>query len=89
MMSRGSSLSLGTESVVLYGMNLTIADVIMTDGQSLEHIGVTPNVVLIPTGDDLSKSYDPVLAAAFKLLGENVTPEQAGKFFPFNWANEQ
>jgi len=89
MMSRNTSMSMGTDSVILYGMNMTVADVIMTDGQSLEHVGVTPNILLRPTGEELSRSHDPVLAEAFKLLGENVSPEQAGKFFPFSWVNEQ
>jgi carboxyl-terminal processing protease len=89
MMSRGASMQHGTEQVVLYGMNLTHADVIMTDGNSLEHVGVTPNVRLVPSSLSLSQGHDPVLAEAFRLLGENVTPEQAGKFFPFNWKNEE
>lgn len=87
MMSRASPLSMGAEALVLYGMNMTHADVIMTDGVSLEHIGVTPNVKLLPSGGELGKLHDPVLAEAFKLFGENVTPEQAGKFFPFNWSS--
>lgn len=89
MMSKVSSMSMGSESVVLYGMNVTHADVIMTDGVSLEHVGVTPNVRLLPSAESLSKSHDPVLAEAFKLLGENVTPERAGTFFPFDWAKAE
>ncbi|HMT09797.1 MAG TPA: S41 family peptidase [Pyrinomonadaceae bacterium] len=89
MMSRGEGLQWGTERLTLYGMNLTRADVIMTDGKSLEHVGVTPNFYLRPTGLALSRSEDPVLSEAFKLFGEDVTPEQAGKFFPFEWKYEK
>ena len=78
-------MSMGIERIVAYGMSMTHADVIMTDGKSLEHVGVTPNLVLLPSGLALSQGHDPVLAEAFKLLGENVTAEQAGKFFPFDW----
>jgi hypothetical protein len=60
----------------------------MEDGQSLEHKGVEPQVFMVPTGADLAGSRDPVLAAAFKLLDQDVSAEQAGKFFPFNWKDE-
>lgn len=89
MQSRGVPLSHGTESVISYGLNLTMADVIMTDGKSLEHVGVTPNLLMAPTADGLSKGEDPVLAAAFELLGSKVSAQQAGKFFPFNWKSEE
>jgi C-terminal processing protease CtpA/Prc len=85
MMSRPVAMSLGTDTIIAYGMNMTVADVIMTDGVSLEHVGVSPNVRLLPTGPSISKLHDPVLAEAFDLLGEKVTTEQAGQFFPFKW----
>jgi C-terminal processing protease CtpA/Prc len=81
-------LSTGENTSILYGMNLTNADVIPTDGKSLEHVGVTPQVKLIPTGADLAAQRDPVLAAALLLVGEEVTPEQTGKFFPYKWREE-
>lgn len=89
MMSRFSPMSLGAESIVPYGMSVTHADVIMTDGKSLEHVGVSPNAVLIPSGDAISKGHDPVLSEAFKLLGEDISPEQAGKFFPPDWKDDE
>jgi C-terminal processing protease CtpA/Prc len=90
MQSRGVPMKLiaGENVEIPYGMNMTNADVITTDGKSLEHIGVTPNVVTLLTGADLASQSDPVLAAALKLLGEDVAPETAGKFFPFKWKEE-
>jgi C-terminal processing protease CtpA/Prc len=65
-----------------------MADVITTDGKSLEHIGVTPQMPLIPTGANLAAGQDPVLAVALELFGQKVTAEQAGKLFPIKWDDE-
>lgn len=90
MQSRGvpMQMSTGENTSILYGMNMTNADVITTDGKSLEHVGVTPQVKMIPTGADLAAQRDPVLAAALQLLGETATPEQLGKLFPYNWKED-
>jgi carboxyl-terminal processing protease len=85
MQSRGVPMELGADSIVPYGMNMTHADVIMTDGKSLEHAGVTPQLEILLTGADLAAQHDTVLAEALKLLGQTVTPEQAGKLFPYKW----
>jgi len=85
MQSRGVPMQLGADSIIPYGLSITNADVIMTDGNSLEHIGVTPQLVMLPTGADLAAGRDVVLAAALQLFGEKVAPEQAGKFFPYKW----
>lgn len=85
MQSRGVPMELGADTIVPYGMNMTHADVIMTDGKSLEHIGVTPQLEILLTGADLAAQRDTVLSEALKLLGQTVTPEQAGKFFPYKW----
>lgn len=64
-----------------YGMNISTADIVMSDGQRLEKIGVTPDEKLLPTALDLANNYDPVMARAVKILGFEITPEQAGKIF--------
>jgi C-terminal processing protease CtpA/Prc len=53
----------------------------MSDGESLEHKGVTPDEMLRPTGGDLAAGRDPVLARAITLLGGTMTAEQAGQFY--------
>ncbi|MBS1798068.1 MAG: PDZ domain-containing protein [Acidobacteria bacterium] len=85
MQSRGVGLNAGSWSDIPYGMNMTNADVIMTDGRSLEHYGVIPQLVMNPTGADLASHRDPVLAAALELFGEKMSPEDAGKLFPEKW----
>ncbi len=88
MQSRSVAMELGADKIVPYGMNLTNADVISTDGKSLEHIGVTPQVLMLMTGADLAAQRDTVLAAALQLFGETVAPEQAGKLFPYKWEDD-
>ena len=51
-------------SGVDYGAEVTFADLIMTDGKSLEHNGVNPDEVALPQPDDLRSGRDPVLAHA-------------------------
>lgn len=81
MMSRSFSFDAGSSTVISYGGSITEADVIMSDGQSLEHVGVTPHVKILPTGDDLANRRDPVLAAALELLGHKMSPQDAGRLF--------
>ncbi len=79
-------INTGVESEYIpYYMSMTNADVIMSDGLSLEHVGVTPQLKIIPTAEDLAAQYDPVLSTAFKFFGQTVTAEQAGKYFPYKW----
>lgn len=72
---------------VFYGASITNADVIMADGKSVEHVGVLPDELLLLTGADLAAQRDPVLARAIELAGGQVTPEEAGRFFPYDWKN--
>jgi C-terminal processing protease CtpA/Prc len=69
-------------NMIPYGLSVTIADILLTDGQSLEHVGVTPDVVLLPSAADLRDRRDPVLARAVELAGGRISPEKAGLLFP-------
>jgi C-terminal processing protease CtpA/Prc len=64
--------------VAFYGANITIADLIMSDGKSLEKTGVTPDLLLLPTPEDLATGRDPVLARAATLAGTTIDSEKAG-----------
>lgn len=72
------------QSLSFYGMNVTIADVIMSDGNRLENIGVIPDYLVGPTPEALIERNDPVLAYSAKLMGAKITPAEAGKL-QFLW----
>ncbi len=80
-----TSFTMGVNTVIAYGARITNADVILEDGKSLEKVGVTPDIVVIPEPADLAYERDPVLSRAAKELGFEITPEQAGGFFPVVW----
>jgi len=75
----------GIDGVIQFGASITEADMIMNDGKSLEHAGVTPDETVIPTPADLGEGRDPVLARAVELLGGKLDPLAAGKLFPIEW----
>lgn len=82
MQSQSVFFDAGVTNEIYYGMNLTRADVIMSDGKSLEHTGVIPDEVIIPTGSDISNWRDPVVARALEICGIKINATEAGKFFP-------
>jgi carboxyl-terminal processing protease len=88
MEARHFDYHMGTDTWIFYGASITESDLIMTDGKSLEHTGVTPDEVVLPSAEDLASGRDPVLAHAAALLGVKLTPENAGKMFPFEWPKE-
>jgi len=85
MESRVKRWGLGESSMVMYGVSITESDHLMSDGKSLEHTGVTPDKVMLPTGADLRANEDPVLSYAASLAGVALTPKEAGALFPVRW----
>jgi C-terminal processing protease CtpA/Prc len=85
MRSRHYSHYVGVDPLIPYGVSITDADIIMTDGLSLEHTGVQPDELKLPTGEELAVKRDSVLAYAMSLGGVTITPEKAGAMFPLEW----
>ena len=75
----------GLDLVFFYGVSVTTADLMMTDGKSLERVGVTPDELLLPSPEDLAAGRDPVLSRAAALAGLKLEPEKAGQMFPVEW----
>jgi len=75
----------GMDTKIFYSFEVTDADLIMKDGKSLEHVGVVPDEVVLPTARDLAEGKDPALVRAAELAGVHIDPAQAGKMFPFEW----
>ena len=46
---------------VSFYVNITNADYLMSDVQSLENVGVKPDELLIPSGEDLAAKRDVVM----------------------------
>jgi len=85
MQSRHFSHQFGLNRVIFYGVSITNADLIMSDGKSLEGVGISPDELLLPTMEDLASGRDPVLARAAALVGIEMMPEEAGLLFPIEW----
>lgn len=85
MRSRRHPHDLGASTLISFSVSIAEADAIMPDGNSLENVGVTPDELLLPTGEDLAEKRDVVMARAFELVGVKMTPEKAGKLFPVIW----
>jgi len=77
--------SQGTDTKFFYGASITDADLLMGDGKSLEHTGVSPDEVILPTAADLAAGRDPALARAVQLGGGKIDAVEAGKLFPMEW----
>jgi carboxyl-terminal processing protease len=88
MESKFFDLQTGLTETLYFGTSVTVADLIMSDGKSLEKIGVTPDEIVLPTGKDLAGTKDPVLSFAAKLAGVDLSPEKAGTLFPFEWPKD-
>jgi len=82
-------VNLDATNVAQYSMEVSTADLIMPDGKSLENVGVVPDKSILPTAADIIQGRDPVLARAAELAGIRMTPEEAGRIFPFKWPKER
>lgn len=84
MTSRHYQGEVGLDVVVFYGVSITVSDLIMSDGNSLEHRGVMPDEVRLPAPEDLAAGRDVVMSYAASLAGVTLDPIEAGKFFPID-----
>ena len=66
---------------VFYATSVTIGDVRMSDGVSLEKTGVEPDDLVLPTPGDLAEGRDPALAEAISAAGGTMSPAEAGRLF--------
>ena len=82
MRSRIHSHRSGTEFVVPYGLSITDAEVILRDSTRLEGVGVTPDVRVVPTGENLASGRDPVMGEALRRLGYPIPPQGVAVAFP-------
>lgn len=73
--------TVGIGAIAFYATSITIGDLRMSDGGSLEKVGGTPDEIVLPSPADLQANRDPALARAITLAGGTITPEAAGKIF--------
>jgi C-terminal processing protease CtpA/Prc len=85
MQSSLHHLKWGGLTSIFYAASITNADVIMKDGKSLEHVGVMPDELLLPSAADLAAGRDPVLTRAAAIAGAAIEPEKAAAMFPLKW----
>jgi C-terminal processing protease CtpA/Prc len=85
MRSRVYSHTIGIDRFIPYAASVTDPDILMTDGKSLERVGVVPDELKLPSASDLANKHDPVLAHALSLVAIDMTPEKAGMLFPLEW----
>ncbi|MGH9394780.1 MAG: S41 family peptidase [Terriglobales bacterium] len=69
-------------SATFCGASITVDDLIMPDGHSLEKVGDTPDVIALPTAADLAAGRDTVLAQAVKLAGGAGDTAALAQAFP-------
>jgi len=85
MRAKGYEHGLGADTKVFFSVSITDADLLMSDGKSLEKVGVIPDELLLPTPEDLAAGRDPVLSHAANALGVTLDPVKAGSLFPVEW----
>ncbi|MBA2379833.1 MAG: PDZ domain-containing protein [Blastocatellia bacterium] len=70
----------GYETLSFFGLSVTIGDLIMSDGNRLEKVGVIPDHLVGPNRAAVQGGHDPVLAFAAELFGAKITAEQAATY---------
>jgi len=78
----------GAGTSLFYALLVSTADLLMADGKSLERVGVTPDVTVLPTALDLAEGRDPALSRAAALAGIKLDPASAAKLFPAPWPSQ-
>jgi C-terminal processing protease CtpA/Prc len=73
--------TVGFERKIPYTTQISVEDVVMSDGQRLEKVGVIPDHLVLPSGADIAARRDPQMAKALSLVGVTVTAEAAGALF--------
>jgi C-terminal processing protease CtpA/Prc len=76
----GSGRGMISYRLAVYSLSVTVADLIMSDGNRLENVGVIPDYPFGPSGKAFAEKIDPVLAYAANLSGAKLTSEEAGNF---------
>jgi carboxyl-terminal processing protease len=85
MRSKFHPHQMGMDVAVFYGVTVTDADMVMSDGKSLERAGVVPDELVLLTAKDLASKQDRVLSRAAELVGAKLDPVKAGAMFPREW----
>jgi C-terminal peptidase prc len=67
---------LGTEQIVPYAVEITVARMVFPGDEQLEKVGVTPDQLCIPTPDDLKNQRDACRQLAASLAGKALAAKQ-------------
>ena len=71
----------GHSSSLFFLSSITTHDFIFSDNVKIDRLGITPDIVLVPSGRDMLFGRDIVMSYALKLYGLEVSPERAGTIF--------
>jgi carboxyl-terminal processing protease len=66
-----------------YGITIGVAMLERPDGTRVEGIGVTPDELVEPSGEDLAQRRDPALARALQIAGLPYDPVKAMEYYRF------
>lgn len=72
------------ETLIFYGMSVTVSGLIMRDGKRLENNGVIPDKPIGPTALALREKADPVLSFAAATFGVKISDKEAGEMYFLN-----